>query len=80
MNPTIVVLRIDGHGTEHLSLHTNRRQAGDRLVEVGRKVWRERFDYDLPDAGARGAREESLSDRLVAEGWRVRLTEEPVEL
>lgn len=80
MTPTLVVLRVDGHGVEHLSLHAKREQAHRRLVEVGRKAWRDRFDYDLPveerllDAGQR------VSDRLVAEGWRVRVEGLEVEL
>lgn len=76
MTPTLVVLRVDGHGTEHLSIHTRRQQGVDRLAEVGRKVWRDRFGYDLPE----GSAPEVISDRLVAEGWRVRLDEQAVEL
>jgi hypothetical protein len=76
--PTIVVLRIDGHGVEHLSLHTKRGQALDRLVEVGAKVWRDRFDY-TPEAYGRND-PHALSDALRAEGWRVRVEEREVEL
>lgn len=78
MNPTIVVLRIDGHGTEHLSLHTRRGQALARLVEVGRKAWHGRFGY-TPEAYGRND-PNALSDALAAEGYRVRVTEEVVEL
>jgi hypothetical protein len=77
VTPTLVVLRVDGHGTEHLSLHTKRGQAEARLVEVGRKVWRDRFGYDLAE-GPDDVR--FVADRLVREGWRVRLAEEVVEL
>lgn len=85
MIPTIVVLRIDGHGTEHLSLHTKRQQALDTLVEVGRKAWRDRFDYDLPGLDGPSYRPSAddpqyVSDRLVREGWRVRVEEREVTL
>lgn len=83
MTPTLTVLRIDGHGAEHLSLHTKPEQARARLVEVAGQVWAERFGYKLPgspldprsdlDAGY-------ACDRLVAEGWRVRIDEVEVEL
>jgi hypothetical protein len=73
---TVVAVRVDGHGTEHLSLHANRQQALARLVEVGRKAWRNRFGYDLSETLDAAY----WSDLLAAEGWRVRLGEEVVEL
>lgn len=75
MNATIVALRVDGHGTEHLSLHVSRHLAQRRLAEVGAELWRDRFGYELPDRGVLDA-----SDRLGAEGWRVRVEELEVEL
>lgn len=80
MTPTLVVLRVEGHGMpEALSLHVKREQAERRLVEVADELWQERFGYRLSDSG-QPVSVVVASDRLVAEGWRVRITDEPVEL
>lgn len=76
MTPTVEVVRITGHGTDHLSLHTTRRQAMRAVEEVGRLIWRNRFDHDLhPDADGY-----SVIGRLRDEGWTVTVAAQEVEL
>lgn len=76
MIPTLVVLRVDGHGAEHLSLHTRRADAVRAAGDTCRTLWRRRFDYELPVE----LPHEAVVDRALAEGWRVRISDEPVEL
>ncbi len=75
MNATVEVVQLRGHGIEHLSLHARRMDADERLIEVGRKAWRERFGYDLGSLEAA-----QLAEVLRSEGWTVTVAEQAVEL
>lgn len=76
MTPTLYVARINGHSTDHLSLHTSYAGAQERLAQVGRAHWRARFEYDL----AADLDANTVRLRLADEGWRTRVDEVDVEL
>lgn len=76
MTPTIFLVRIDGHGTEHLSLHASERGAGEAMLRVGGDVWADRF-------GSRPAADATpllVRDWLDSEGYRAFVGPVEVEL
>jgi hypothetical protein len=78
---TVYAVRVDGHGTRHLSLHTTPEQATAALYAVACEVWAARFDY-VPGmlAGNPNVDAEQIVELLDSEGWTASADETPVEL
>ena len=76
MTPTIFLVRIDGHGTEHLSLHASEQGAGEAMLRVGGDAWEQRFGY----RPASSATPLLVRDWLQSEGYRAFVGPVEVEL
>ena len=76
MNPTVIAVRITGHGADRLTLHTTQEQADAALVAAYVVLWGNRFAY-RPQLTPTPTDARELLER---EGWTVRVEDLPVEL